>query len=250
MIETYTPGHSGQAIAFMVRRRLDPNGGFFLPYLMSGVSVLDCGCGPGSITCDIAQRIAPGEVIGLDANLEQLQLAARRAEDLRLGNIEFRQGSVYSLPFEEARFDAVFSHALLEHLAQPQRAVHEFFRVLKPGGALGVCTPDWGGFVVAPETPALRAALEAYKMLQDRNGGDVLTGRKLGGYLEVAGFTEIRQQARYENYEPRTTIGDFLALNLEEAGDSANAATWRKWGRAQRGMFAQAWISCTGRKSG
>ncbi len=248
MSEAYTPGHSEQAIAFMLRRRLDPNGAFFLPFLRPGISLLDCGCGPGSITCDIASHIVPGKVTGLDANPGQLQLAARRAEQMCLENVAFREGSVYSLPFEDSSFDALFSHALLEHLAQPQRAVDEFFRVLRPGAALGVCTPDWGGFIVSPQTRALRQAFEAYRSLQERNGGDALAGRKLGDYLQVAGFLDIRQQARYENYQPRTIIGDFLALNLEEAGDARNAATWRAWGRGDRGMFAQAWVSCTGRK--
>jgi ubiquinone/menaquinone biosynthesis C-methylase UbiE len=248
MKETYTPGQNEQAIAFMSRRRLDPNGAFFLRFLGPGISVLDCGCGPGSITCDIARRIAPGKVIGLDASAAALVIAARRAQESGIGNLAFEQGSVYSLPFRDASFDAVFSHALLEHLAQPQRAVNEFFRVLKPGGALGVCTPDWGGFIVTPETPQLLAAIEAYKALQNRNGGDVLTGRRLGDYFAAAGFSRIEQQARYESYQPRITIGDFLAMNLEEAGDASSAATWRAWARAGHGMFAQAWISCTGIK--
>lgn len=250
MSETYTPGHSEQAIAFMSRRRLDPNGAFFLRFLQPGISLLDCGCGPGSITCDIAQRIAPGKVIGLDASAGALRLAAQRAQELGIGNLALQEGSVYSLPFPDASFDAVFSHALLEHLSQPQRAVNEFFRVLRPGGALGVCTPDWGGFIVTPETPQLRAAIEAYRKLQNRNGGDVLTGRRLGDYFATAGLRRIEQQARYESYEPRVTIGDFLAMNLEETGDAANAATWRAWARAERGMFAQAWVSCTGVKPG
>jgi SAM-dependent methyltransferase len=248
MTEAYTPGHSEQAVAFMLRRRLEPNGAFFLPYLKPGISVLDCGCGPGSITCGIALRVAPGEVIGVDANPGQLSLASRRAAELGVRNVSFRPGSAYDLPFADAGFDAVFSHALLEHLSQPRRAVKDFFRVLKPGGAVGVCTPDWGGFIVAPETPAVIAAFKAYVDLQNRNGGDVRTGRKLGDFLEAAGFEDIRQQARYENYEPLATIGDFLAVNLQEAGDDASAATWRAWARGGRGMFAQAWVSCTGRK--
>jgi len=56
MSEVYTPGYSDLATAFMLRRRLDPDGVFFLPQLKAGSSVLDCGCGPGSITCDSASR--------------------------------------------------------------------------------------------------------------------------------------------------------------------------------------------------
>jgi SAM-dependent methyltransferase len=248
MKETYTPGYSEAAAAFMVRRRLDANGAFFLPYLKSGTAVLDCGCGPGTITCDIALRIAPGRVVGLDFNADQIAVALRDAGSRSIANLEFKQGSVYELPFADASFDAVFSHALLEHLREPAKAVAEFRRVLKPGGALGVCTPDWGGFLVAPPSEELLLAFEAYKELQNRNGGDVYCGRKLAGFLANAGFEKIELRARYENYDPLTVIGDFLAMNLEEAGDTKNAAVWRKWGRTANGMFAQAWVSCIGTK--
>lgn len=248
MSETYTPGYSPAAEAFMVRRRLEPNGAFFLPFLKPGLRVLDCGCGPGTITRDIAQRIAPGRVTGLDFNISQIERAARDAQAAGLANAEFRQGNVYELPFPDACFDAVFSHALLEHLREPARAAAEFFRVLKPGGVVGVCTPDWGGFLVAPPTDEMTDAFEAYKDLQNRNGGDVCCGRKLGGYIAGAGFTEVRMQSRYENYDPLTTIGDFLATNFDEAGDARRAATWRAWGRRPGGMFSQAWVACTGKK--
>ena len=246
MSETYTPGYSAAAAAFMNRRRLEPNGAFFLPWLKPGIAVLDCGCGPGTITRDIAARVAPGRVVGLDFSAEQVAAASRDAK--HIANIDFRQGSVYALPFEDGSFDAVFSHALLEHLKDPVKAAREFRRVLKPGGMLGVCTPDWGGFLLAPPSEKLLLAFEAYKQLQNRNGGDVYCGHKLGMYFEAAGFEGIAMRSRYENYDPLTTIGDFLAVNHEEAGDAKNAATWREWARSPNGMFSQAWVSCTGKK--
>ena len=247
-METYTPGYSQMAAAFMARRRLDPSGAFFLPHLRPGIDLLDCGCGPGTITRDIAQRIAPGHAIGLDFNADQVAVAMRDAKVRGIVNVEFRHGSAYALPFEDNRFDAVFSHALLEHLKEPVKAALEFKRVLKPGGMLGVCTPDWGGFLLAPPSERLLLAFEAYKQLQNRNGGDVYCGHKLGLYVEAAGFEGIVMRSRYENYDPLTVIGDFLAMNHEEAGDARNAATWREWARSANGMFSQAWVSCTGRK--
>jgi len=247
-METYTPGYGEAAAAFMARRRLDPNGAFFLPHLRPGISVLDCGCGPGTITRDIALRIAPGRVVGLDFNVDQVALAMQDAKARGIANIEFRQGSAYALPFADSSFDAVFSHALLEHLKEPVKAAAEFKRVLKPGGMLGVCTPDWGGFLLAPPSEKLLVAFEAYKDLQNRNGGDVYCGHKLGLYLEAAGFEAVVMLSRYENYDPLTVIGDFLAVNHEEAGDAKNAATWREWARRPNGMFSQAWVSCTGKK--
>jgi len=248
MSETYTPGYSEVAAAFMARRRLDPNGAFFLPHLGPGISVLDCGCGPGTITRDIALRIAPGRAVGLDFNADQVAAAIVAANSQGIANLEFRQGSVYALPFEDASFDAVFSHALLEHLKEPVKAAAEFRRVLKPGGVIGVCTPDWGGFLLAPPSEKLLIAFEAYKALQNRNGGDVYCGHKLGMIIEAAGFEGIVMRSRYENYDPLAVIGDFLAVNHEEAGDAKNAAVWREWGRGSNGMFSQAWVSCVAKK--
>jgi ubiquinone/menaquinone biosynthesis C-methylase UbiE len=189
-------------------------------------------------------------VTGLDFNLSQVERATRDAKAEGLANVEFRQGSVYELPFAAGSFDAVFSHALLEHLREPEKAVAEFLRVLKPGGMLGVCTPDWGGFLVAPPNAEMTDAFRAYRDLQNANGGDVDCGRKLGGYVSGAGFVDVAMRSRYENYDPLTVIGDFLATNFDEAGDAKRATTWRRWGREPGGMFSQAWVSCTGRKPG
>jgi len=247
-METYTPGYSEIAANFMARRRLDPNGAFFIPYLIQGISVLDCGCGPGTITRDIAQRVAPGRVCGLDFNANQIAVAARDAKVQGIANVEFRQGSIYALPFDDSSFDTVFSHALLEHLKEPVKAMVELRRVLKPGGTVGLCTPDWGGFLLAPPSEKLLLAFEAYKQLQNRNGGDVYCGHRLSMYAAAAGFEVVAMRSRYENYDPLTVIGDFLAMNHEEAGDVKNAATWREWARSPNGMFSQAWVSCVARK--
>lgn len=132
----------------------------------------------------------------------QVEKAKSFAVDRQIKNVSFRISDCRSLPFEDETFDRVFCHAILEHVADPLRALSEMFRVLRTGGYIGVCSPDWGGFVVAPESPELLAAIEAYKMLQTRNGGDVFSGGKLGGYLVEAGFSDIRMDARYECYSP------------------------------------------------
>jgi len=186
----------------------------------------------GTITRDIAQRIAPGHVIGLDFNAEQVAVASRDARSQGIANVEFKQSSVYELPFADASFDAVFSHALLEHLREPAKAVAEFRRVLKPGGALGVCTPDWVdscGAAIGRVAAGIRgvqgiAEPQRRRRLLRAQARRVPCGRR---------FAKIELRARYENYDPLTVIGDFLAVNMEEAGDANNAAVWRKWGRSR-----------------
>ena len=212
------------------------------------MKVLDCGCGPGIITCDIADRIPNGRVVGIDADESQVALASRNAEARSIPNVEFRSANVYDLPFPSDSFDSIFLHAVLEHLRNPNKAVEEFHRLLKAGGILGVCSPDWGGFLLAPLSNQLTAASDAYKDLQIANGGDVYVGRKFSSLLERIGFEDIVMHARYEVYESLEFIGEYLAVQIEDSGETVHASTLREWSAGSSGMFAQAWVSCIGRK--
>lgn len=249
MGENYTLGYAPEAVTFLDRRTLASHGAFFEPHLLPGLRVLDCGCGPGGITQGIAARVAPGFVVGIDMDGSQIALATERAAALGLSNVEFRQASVYELPFPDASFDVVFSHALFEHLSDKAGAARECLRVLRPGGAIGVCTPDWGGFVVAPESEAMRAAIAAYEDTQNRNGGDTRTGRKLAQVLTEAGFANAKLSARYENYSPVSAIGRLMAWQLARDGMPQHAAAFRAWQADPQAMFAQAWLSCVARKA-
>ena len=246
--ENYTLRWDETAMKFLVRRTLFTHGSFFIPHLQPGMSVLDCASGPGSITQGIARAVAPGAVVGIDMSASQVALGTERARTAGMSNLSFREASVYELPFADASFDAVFSHALFEHLSDPVRAARECLRVLKPGGVIGVVTPDWDGFIFSPETPAMVAATREYQDTQNRNGGDVRTGRKLGAILTAAGFVEARMQARYENFEPVTIITDLLAGHFEREGQPEHAAALREWADLPDAFFAEAWVSCVARK--
>jgi ubiquinone/menaquinone biosynthesis C-methylase UbiE len=191
--ESYTPAHSQNATDFMSVRSVQSHAQFFMPHLTSGVSVLDCGCGPGSITLGIAALVAPGRVIGVDFGSSQTERAQSSAARTGIANVNFQTADCYSLPFPDSSFDRVFSHALMEHLADPLRAAKELYRVLKPGGVIGVCSPDWGGFVLAPPSARLSEAIEAYTSLQTRNGGE------RSGWSQTRGLLESQLVHRYSN---------------------------------------------------
>jgi 2-polyprenyl-3-methyl-5-hydroxy-6-metoxy-1,4-benzoquinol methylase len=169
-------------------RTADVHGAFFLPYLRAGMDVLDCGCGPGSITVGLAEAVTPGSVTGIDLEESQLARACETASGLGLTNVTFETADVHNLPFEDGRFDAVFSHAMLEHLPDPVPVLAEMRRVLKPGGLAAIRCIDLGGTIIAPDDGRLAAGHELWRKYRQHCGGDAFMGRRLRALLREAGF--------------------------------------------------------------
>jgi ubiquinone/menaquinone biosynthesis C-methylase UbiE len=119
-------------------RRTGQVAAFLAPHLRAGMRLLDCGCGPGSITVDLAQAVAPGEAIGIDLREDALAHGRALARERRIANVTFQAASVYQLPYPDGSFDAAFACAVLQHLAAPRAALKEMRRVLKPGGVIGI----------------------------------------------------------------------------------------------------------------
>ncbi len=219
--ETYTPGYTASAVAFMSSRTAERQARFALPYLKSGQRLLDIGCGPGTITVGLARIIAPGELTALDLAESQLTLARQHAAENKIQNARFLSGSIYELPFAAGTFDVVFSHTVFEHLKEPVPALREIRRVLKPGGIVALRCPDWDGFIVHPLTPALKAGIEMFEKIQIANGGDVLAGRKLKDWAQAADFRDAKCTGSYDYTDDIPCITEFLACQLEQHAASA-----------------------------
>jgi ubiquinone/menaquinone biosynthesis C-methylase UbiE len=166
------------------RRTAERNAAFLLPHLEAGMRLLDAGCGPGSITIGLAEAVAPGEVIGIDANAAALNTARTLAADHGCSNVRFEAGDVYALHFDDASFDAAFVHAVLQHLDDPLAALVELRRVIKPGGVIGVADADHDGWLIAPPDPLLQRANE----ITMRMKRSPLVGKHLRSLLHLAGF--------------------------------------------------------------
>jgi SAM-dependent methyltransferase len=250
MVASYTPGHGDSVTAFMGRRSATSHAAFLLPHLQAHWRLLDVGCGPGSITADLAALLTAGSVLGIDMNAGQVARAQELARQRGLGNAQFAPMSLGALNLPRESFDLVFAHAVFEHLAAPDAALGELRDVIRPGGMIALRSPDWGGLVLHPQTADLPRALAAYETLQRGNGGDLRVGRRLAGWLDDAGFVAIARSASYQIYEEATFIADYLADQLEGAGQREAGAILRAWAGLPGATFAQPWFEAIGRKPG
>jgi SAM-dependent methyltransferase len=100
-------------------------------------SVLDLGCGTGTLTQMLKQRYPSANLIGLDGDASILEIARAKAQRARAA-IEFAQGMAYALPFADASLDRVVSSLMFHHLTleDKERTAREMRRVLKPNGAV------------------------------------------------------------------------------------------------------------------
>src|SRR3984957_10871470 len=188
---TYTHGHHESVLRSHTWRTAENSAGYLLPHLRPGLSLLDVGCGPGTITVDLARIVVPGQVIGLDASEEVVAQARALGTESEATNLRFEVGDLFALEYDDASFDVVHLHQVLQHVADPVAALVELRRVLRPDGVLAARDSDYGAFTWAPADPLLDRWLELYFEVTGRNGHDARIGPKLLGLAHEAGFADV-----------------------------------------------------------
>ncbi|CAD6441219.1 b4a5a2cd-2949-4b91-a90b-1583e073e3e2 [Sclerotinia trifoliorum] len=188
--ETYSLGYSPAVIDRHSLRRASTCCSYFLPHLTPTSRVLDLGCGPGSITTDIASLIPSGTITGLDAGSSVIEIANAKAKELGLKNCDFQVGDVMKLPFEDETFDVVYTHQLLIHLPDPVEAMREMRRVCKVGGLVACRESDMGDAVFYPSTPGLKRSVEIMEKMIIEKGSVPHAGKFLVKWARDAGFEE------------------------------------------------------------
>ncbi len=252
---TYTHGHHESVLRSHTWRTAENSSAYLLPHLRAGQSLLDVGCGPGTITADLALLVAPGEVVGFDAAPDVVAQAQAHAADLGLENLRFEVGDLFALPFAEASFDVVHLHQVLQHLVEPEAALVELRRVLRPDGVLAARDSDYGDFTWAPRDPLLDRWLALYLEVTEHNGHDARIGPRLMGLAQRAGFADVEvssstwtyadpetrewwgslwaDRVRYSRFaEQALEYGFSTAEELEEI-----AAAWGRWAASPDGVF-------------
>ena len=221
----YTHGHGAAVLSAHSRRGAEDSAAYLLPHLNAGMDLLDVGCGPATITADLAERVAPGRVVGLDAASGALEAArATLAErDLPAG-VELTDGDIMSLPFDDGTFDVAHAHQVLQHLSDPVGALAEMRRVTRPSGIVAVRDAVYSAMTWYPEFEGMELWRSVYMATARANGGEPDAGGRLLAWAHRAGFTEVTASASTWCY----------ATPADRAWQSE---TWRQWGGSQDAWF-------------
>jgi SAM-dependent methyltransferase len=217
--------------------------------------VLDVGCGPGTITLDIARRVTPGRVTGIDASAAVIAEAAAAASADGV-DVEFRTGDIYALDVPDQAFDVVHGHQVLQHLSEPVAALREMRRVCRAGGVVAARDSVYRSFTWFPRDARLDRWLDLYCAVAEANGGEPDAGSRLRAWALDAGCSSVTTSASAWCFaEPaerewwgtlwaeritNTTLAERAQeLGLATAGDLAELADgWRAWAATPNAWFA------------
>ncbi len=253
--ERYTHGHHESVLRSHSWRTVENSVAYVADQFQPGTSVLDVGCGPGTITVDIAKRVAPARVVGMDASAEVIGMARSLAAERGLTNVEFETGDAYALAHPDASFDVVHAHQILHHLGDPVAALAEMRRVRRDSGLVAVREVDFAGVFWFPHIEPLAEWLDLYRRVHRGNGGEPDAGRHLKAWAMAAGFTDITVSASmwsFASEEEREWWGSSWAdrvLNSQFAHDAIEGgycdratlerihAAWLEWAAADDGWF-------------
>lgn len=169
---------------------------------------LEIGCGNGSISAWLAERVSPGgTAVAVDLDLSLIQV--------RMPNLELRKADILAGPVERGTFDLVTARAVLHHIADPETAIANMIASLKPGGALLLIEPDFLPVSVA-EPQEVRAFWDGWLAWSRERGIDYFIGRTLAPRLASRGLTNIAGTAETAVYNGGSLWADYWIETVTE----------------------------------
>jgi SAM-dependent methyltransferase len=253
--DVYLHGHHESVLRSHRRRTAANSAAYLLPSLAPGMALLDVGCGPGTISVDLADLVAPGEVVGLDAEARVLDEARALAAERGAGNTRFVVGDAYALPFPDGTFDVVHAHQVLQHLTDPVAALREMRRVAGPGGLVAVRDGDYGAMAWYPASEGLDEWRALYREVAHALGGEADAGRRVASWARAAGLDQVvatagtwcfataEDRAQWAgSWAQRCVASGFATAAVghglaDEVALEQLAEAWREWGEQPDGWF-------------
>ncbi|MDQ3384910.1 MAG: methyltransferase domain-containing protein [Actinomycetota bacterium] len=189
--DTYTHGHAEPVLRSHRWRTAENSAGYLLDHLRSGMDLLDVGCGPGTLTVDLARRTAPGRTVGIDVAAEAV--AAARDHVAATGvPVELVVGDLRDVDLAPRSFDVVHAHQVLQHLQDPIGALRALATLARPGGGIvAVRDADYPAMVWAPAEERLDRWRDAYLAVTQVNGAAADAGRHLLRWAQDAGLHDV-----------------------------------------------------------
>ncbi|RLP08217.1 methyltransferase domain-containing protein [Propionibacterium australiense] len=251
----YSHGHDQSVLVSHATRTAADSCGYFLDRLKPGARVLDLGCGPGSITLDLARIVGPeGQVVGVDAAPAAIEAASRAAEALGDERTRFLVGDVFDPPVEAGGFDVVHAHQMLQHLADPVAALQTMGQMCAPGGIVVARDADYAGMHWFPASVALSRWREIYSAGARAHGSEPNAGRRLLSWANTAGLRVISAGSStwtYADDDSRSWWASSQARRVRCSNFAAQAAEqgctpeqieqiaqgWERWGANPDGWF-------------
>ena len=212
-------------------RTVENSCGFIKDIIPQSSSILDIGCGPGSITRGFAKLAPKAHVIGVDISEAQVQLATELSESHQLKNLTFQQANILKLPFPDASFDFIFAQTVLAHVSELKTAFAEVKRVLKPNGVFAIKEIIASNFYFTPYSELVYK----YRSVMNRGvlsaGGDPDIGLLIPEMIIEAGFSIVRQSMIWERSPKNQLDSDYFTNVISpvthgELGEKAIQNGW------------------------
>lgn len=179
-----------------------------------GERVLDIGAGTGSETRALAAAVGPeGSAMGVEPNPGLRAVAQERAA-AEGSTARFTDGDALALPVPGGSVDVVWCERVLQHLAQPDQAVAEMARVLRPGGRVALLDTDWATTILHPGDPEVMRAVVSGALTQAANP---YSGRRLVGQLSQAGLVVDDRGSQALLQDHRTVAWPLIRMLGESA---------------------------------
>ncbi|KAJ4362232.1 hypothetical protein N0V95_001476 [Ascochyta clinopodiicola] len=162
----YLHGHHASVLRSHSWRTVENSCPHLIPFLKPSLKILDVGCGPGTITVDLASRIPQGFVYAIDPSADVIEKARQHAQEKGVTNVRFEVGDIFNWRdldgVEETSFDVVHAHQVLQHLQDPLGCMKEMVRLTKKGGIVAVRDCDYGAMDWYPEHPGMQKWKDLY----------------------------------------------------------------------------------------
>lgn len=260
MAQDYPHGHHQSVLRGHGWRTVSNSAAYLLGSLRPDMVILDVGCGPGSITVDLASLVPQGKVVGMDTTSDPFEEGFKLAAERGVNNVSFDVGDAKKLPFPDKTFDMVHAHQVVQYLDKDARiqAIREMRRVAKTGGLVCLREGDQGTVTFYPEVDGLQEFIDLYCKIARANGGEPDAGRRLHTWVKEAGFqaADITVTAGtwcYNSPKERAWWSSVWVDRIQQSGLKETALTgghatqkdldrlaeaWRTWGSNEDGWYA------------